>query len=740
MCLGTINILGQSEYIDRYLVDSLKYTVIGTSADRLSQPRDLDFKHFSNELWVVNYGTANGGTNVIFYNAGQPNQRSEYRKDSHSSHFMCYPSALSFGDDGRWASVGEIQSTAGPGSTFMGPSLWSSDTSIFARVFQNNWITGKPLGSHYDMLHQSPYAMGIAHDTALAYWVADGWNGTICKYNYEQDHGPGYEDHSHGKVWRYTDVPFTRVAGVPSHLVMDKSSGWLYFVDGGTKTVKRLNTTSGSIAGNLTASNETLSGYYSVVGAKVEVIDSFKTQPCGIDYFNGRLIVSDYDSGFVYIYDVKGVPKRLGVLRTEHPNIMGIRIGPDGKIWFVNSGESKIYRIDPTRPQIDVAVRSIDAPVCNNYDPGFYSTEFNVCEESVIPAITIVNNGAFTINSAIISYKIDGASPVVLSWNGELKTDSVTRVILPSSNINAGEHTLAVSISEPNNKGDEVSQNNVMQGAFRSIGGVKVLPFNEGFLSTTFPPAGWQYVNYNPNCRMSRFYLGGFTKSSGSMKMDNFSGAEDITGQKDYLISPRIDFSKTAANISLQFSTAYAKRKSTSNDELQVSVSTDCGSSWDVVFDQSGTELSSTTSIMSSAFSPNSSQWRSQKVDLTAYAGNASVMLMFTTTSNYGNNLYLDDIAVSALVSDVKNISDLPDESAYPNPVVGSVLTLNTMAYSEENITVSIVNVEGIVVCRAVSTKVDDRLKIDVSTLQSGMYYLQILAGEKTSVSKFVKQ
>ena len=61
----------------------------------------------------MNYGTSNGGTNVIFYNAGMANQTSEYRKDSHTSHFMVYPSAMAMGDDGKWASVGEVLNTAG---------------------------------------------------------------------------------------------------------------------------------------------------------------------------------------------------------------------------------------------------------------------------------------------------------------------------------------------------------------------------------------------------------------------------------------------------------------------------------------------------------------------------------------------------------------------------------------------------------------------------------------------------
>src|SRR5688572_3743876 len=167
LCLTVSIGKAQSNYLDNYIGATVTPTVIASGANQVSEPTDLDFKPNSNELWISNYGNANGGSTVIIYNAGLPNQSSEYRKDTHTSHFMRFPSAIAYGDDGKWACVSEIQSTNGGSSTFMGPGLWTGDTAIFARVFQNNWAGGFPLGSHYDMLHQSPFAMGIAHDSAM---------------------------------------------------------------------------------------------------------------------------------------------------------------------------------------------------------------------------------------------------------------------------------------------------------------------------------------------------------------------------------------------------------------------------------------------------------------------------------------------------------------------------------------------------------------------------------------------
>ncbi|MBK7959293.1 MAG: hypothetical protein IPK03_15095, partial [Bacteroidetes bacterium] len=134
---NALPISGQSNFLDKYIGSSVTNTVIASSSDQVSNPVDFDFKENSNELWIANYGNSNGSSMVIVYNAGQTNQKIELRKDSHSGHFMIFPTSIAFGKDGFWASANEIKNTASASSTFMGPALWSADTAIFARVFQN---------------------------------------------------------------------------------------------------------------------------------------------------------------------------------------------------------------------------------------------------------------------------------------------------------------------------------------------------------------------------------------------------------------------------------------------------------------------------------------------------------------------------------------------------------------------------------------------------------------------------
>src|SRR5205807_8215215 len=104
----------------------------------------------------------NGGNMVIFYDAGKPSQWSEQRHDIYSQHFMIFPTAFAMGspDSGYFTTIGEpLNNTQDPTSTFMGPTMWDSDTTKFARIYQSS--SDARLGSHIDMLHQSPYSMGI---------------------------------------------------------------------------------------------------------------------------------------------------------------------------------------------------------------------------------------------------------------------------------------------------------------------------------------------------------------------------------------------------------------------------------------------------------------------------------------------------------------------------------------------------------------------------------------------------
>ena len=131
--------------IDAFLIGNNTTTLRGTYQDGLTTPRDLDFHKDAdrqNELWVINEnnigGRNHGGSTVTYYNAGQDNQWAEYRKDSWSGHFMHTASAIAISENGTFANTLDCQDANDQGGYFTGSSLWDSDTSIYARVHQND--------------------------------------------------------------------------------------------------------------------------------------------------------------------------------------------------------------------------------------------------------------------------------------------------------------------------------------------------------------------------------------------------------------------------------------------------------------------------------------------------------------------------------------------------------------------------------------------------------------------------
>jgi hypothetical protein len=321
------------------------FTVIGTAADGLSAPRDLEFNPAAPEqLWTFNT-TIHGA--VIYFDPGTPEQTSEVRVDAYGQHFMAFVSAAAFGDNGNFSSCQESRDewngAPQPPDDFMGPTLWSADLGVFAVVGQEVPPIGLE-GSHLDMLHQSPLCMGIAHEAGNAYWAFDGSAGNLVRYDFANDHGAGGSDHSDGIITRYSDATVTRVGNVVGHMELDHATGMLYVADTGGDRIMRLDTATGVSTGTL-AGDWDGAEYTGMQGADWQVFAAGLSSPSGIALDEGRLFVSEHGSGDIVAFDLDG--NELGRMGTPAAQLMGITLGPDGKIWYADPEANEIVRVDP---------------------------------------------------------------------------------------------------------------------------------------------------------------------------------------------------------------------------------------------------------------------------------------------------------------------------------------------------------------------------------------------------------
>lgn len=359
-CLILIGLYGSTAFsqqsIDTYITDSSKnvFTLVASDANSLVSPVDLDFYPNQatrpNELWILNQGTnSTGGSTVIVSNAKSSSRTHKYVKDGNAWHFMALASAMAFGDH-NWATSQDILDANRQGGRYTGATLWPGDLSIYGIV--GNPPTQAENGSHLSMIHQTPYGKGIAFEKENVYWVLDGYEGNIKRYDFGDPHEPGGEDHSGGGVQVYPDFKFTKHESLPGHIAIDGNRKYLYGCDPVGKRIFRIDITTGSKVGDRTKINgENLSlGYFTFSGLiKVDTLIKGLGSPVGIDVYGNRLVVTDNSTDEIIIYNISDNYSEVGRIKlkyTSNPDPMGLKVGPDGKIYFVDKANKMAYMIE----------------------------------------------------------------------------------------------------------------------------------------------------------------------------------------------------------------------------------------------------------------------------------------------------------------------------------------------------------------------------------------------------------
>lgn len=317
------------------------FKVIANVTNDLYRPTDVAFGTArENEIWVLNERIANtGGSTVTIRRPGATDQFVDHRVDGNAWHFMSLPTALAWSPSGDWASTSGIQDANHSGGTFTGPTLWSGDLTVYAKPSGGN-------GSHLDMLHGSPYSMGIESDHDNIYWVFDGWHSELVRYDFKEDHGPGNDYHGDAEIFRFRDIELTREnTGVPSHMRFDKNKEWLYIVDGGKSRIIRVKTSTATFNKTLPLINEELAKHEEWLGAEMEVfVDEGLTTPCGIEIVDDVMYVTDFETGEIIAYHI-GTRKEIARVATGKKGVTGICFG-EGHLWFVNRDEFTLTRVD----------------------------------------------------------------------------------------------------------------------------------------------------------------------------------------------------------------------------------------------------------------------------------------------------------------------------------------------------------------------------------------------------------
>ena len=323
-------------------LSALALEVMADEDDGLFTPRDLAFHpERPGELWVVN---RDDNSSVILTDAGTGDQDSIYRGNTGgSAHFLAQPSALAFAEDGTWASIHEEdEQTQGPNGTpadFMGPTLWTDDLDVY---------DGGHAG-HLDMLHNSPNGMGIAWEEDRTFWVFDGFNESLTRYAFNDDHGPGGADHGDGEIERHVEGEVSGRADIPSHLEFDHDTDYLVVADTGNNRIALHDTRSGEDAGPHSPNYDGIFRQVTYDDGECwtlvdgESIDEM-ARPSGLALHDGMIFTADNHTGRIWAFDMDG--NLLDYLDTGLDDaLMGMEFDEDGNLWMVDAANDEVLRL-----------------------------------------------------------------------------------------------------------------------------------------------------------------------------------------------------------------------------------------------------------------------------------------------------------------------------------------------------------------------------------------------------------
>ena len=331
-------------------LDAVTLELIADQRHGLRRPRALAFNpEHEGELWVVNQ---RDDSTVTFFDLHTDQPRVAKRVDPYALHFMDAPSSIAFGTPMTFATCQESRNTyndqAAP-NDFMGPTLWPADFDVYAHSNPEAVAyVGSDLGSHIDMLHESPLCMGIAWEKDNVYWTFDGLSGSISRYDFMQDHGVGYDDHSDGVIWRYAVGEVGYVENVPSHLVYAADTGLLYIADTGNGRIAVLNTQTGRSRGRLEPIEPGTQLWRMVdadVSTLVDATSGELAQPSGLALHDGLLYVSDNATGRITAFALDGT--RVDWLDTGLPagGLMGMAFDGAGALYVLDGGGNRLLRL-----------------------------------------------------------------------------------------------------------------------------------------------------------------------------------------------------------------------------------------------------------------------------------------------------------------------------------------------------------------------------------------------------------
>lgn len=231
---------------------------------------------------------------------------------------------------------------------------------------------------------------------------------------------------------------------------------------------------------------------------------------------------------------------------------------------------------------------------------------------------------------------------------------------------------------------------------------------------------------------------------SKSVYLDGFNNSDN---QTEYLYSQTFDLSDLSDNAVLSFEYACARRNFSTEGQLRVWITKNCGEHWSIRETLDEDDLFTVSGNYSQPYFPESQdEWRTVVIDnISSVFANSEFRIRFEYLAENGNNLFIDNInLIDGTTLSLADRSILKDDiKIYPNPSKQFTTVEFNLTEPEQQVQLNLIDLSGRILNTIHSGYMPigiQRFEVDLGDLEAGVYLLQFNTSSGSFAKKIIKK
>lgn len=379
-----------------------------------------------------------------------------------------------------------------------------------------------------------------------------------------------------------------------------------------------------------------------------------------------------------------------------------------------------------TSPAVQAYLKPIDVALLKSISPGIVQ-----CKTNPIIKFAVKNSDALNLISFKIVYSVNGGENQVKDFsNIGFARSAINLFSIGGISLRDGENIITLTLIKPNFFDDLNPADNTITFTTIVDKSTEIVPFRMTFDNANSEKS-WLSSRHNS----SDDWELAVTNKNNSTVFNAFSTkTTDISNA--WLVSPIINLSEYD-HYTMIFDVSYAQNISVA-DSLKLVASVDCGVTFNkILWSKSGSEFKIKDSS-SEWFPKTDSEWKREFVNLSSLARNDSVRLALLAINQNGNNIFVDNIELFIGDSMPPPITSSDYQLYYPSKENLSKIGITFNFEERKTVRLQIFSILGQgIINNNLPDILNQTMYYDFSNLSSGVYFLKLMIGDKSHVTKF---